>query len=105
MLCKKSSDVGLLCADFQSLVGIFGDVFDLPCERCTEFFAITGTPEMPEAKPNRARDDNNCGRHWDHPSQHFHYVSILLTWCLRKELSITGIYTYEQESVSRSTPA
>jgi len=28
-------------------VGIFLNVFDLPCERCIEFLAINLTPEIP----------------------------------------------------------
>ncbi len=88
MFCKEPSNVGLLCADFQSLVGIFLNVFDLPCERCIEFLAINLTPEIPLAKPTHAHNDNNCGGYWDNPSQRFHYVSILPTRRLRKELSI-----------------
>jgi len=47
MFCKEPNNIGLLCADFQSLVGIFLNVFDLPCERRTEFLAISLTPEIP----------------------------------------------------------
>jgi hypothetical protein len=103
MLCKEPSNVGLLCADFQSLVGVFLNVFDLPCERRTAFPAITWTPEIPLAKPTHAHNDYHCGGYWDTPSQRFHNVSILLARRLRKELSITGVYTYERESASRLT--
>jgi len=47
MLCKEPNNIGLLCADFQSLVGIFLNVFDLAFERCTESLAISLTPEIP----------------------------------------------------------
>jgi hypothetical protein len=47
MFCKEPSNVGLLCTDFQSLVGIFLNVFDLLCERCAEFLAIILTSEIP----------------------------------------------------------
>jgi hypothetical protein len=47
MFCEEPNNIGLLCADFQSLVGIFLNVFDLPCERCTELLAISLTPEIP----------------------------------------------------------
>ena len=47
MFCKEPSNVGLLRADFQSLVRIFLNVFDLPCERRAEFLTITLTPEIP----------------------------------------------------------
>ena len=47
MFCKEPNNIGLLCADFQSLVGIFLNVFDLAFERCTESLAISLTPEIP----------------------------------------------------------
>jgi hypothetical protein len=95
MFCKEPSNVGLLCADFQPLVGIFLNVLDLPSERGAVFLAITWTPEIPLAKPTYAHNDHHCGGYWDTPSQRFHNVSILPDRRLRKELSIADVYTYE----------
>jgi hypothetical protein len=103
MFCKEPRNVGLLCADFQSLVDVFLNAFDLPCERGTACPAITRTPEIPLAKPTHAHNDNHCGGYGDTPSQRFHNVSILPARRLRKELSIAGVYTYERESAFRST--
>ena len=101
VFCKEPSNVGLLCADFESFVGILLNAFNSPCKRCTALFAVNLTPVLLSSKPTHACDDNNCGGYCDTPSHRFHPASILPTRHLRKQLSITGVYTYDRESVAR----
>ena len=68
----EPSNVGFLRTDFELIVGILLNAFDLSCKCYIALSAVV----LLYAKPARA-SNNNCGGYGDTPGQRFHYNSVL----------------------------
>ncbi len=60
MFGKKSSDVGILCTDFELFVRVVLDGFNLPCEPCPALFADDMMPVLRQSEPAHGCNRNNC---------------------------------------------